>query len=465
MLCMATGQVGGNINNMSTLPEHIYMVGVGGIGMSALAQLLVHQGKNVSGSDREESPTTKLLAEKGISISIGHDRCNIPADAELLIYSDAVWPDNQERMRAKEMGIPEMSYFEALGVVSKNMRTLAITGTHGKTTTTGMLAAILRHAGKDPSSIVGSIVSDFGSNYLEGRDDLLVVEACEYKDHMLKLSPEILVITNAEWDHTDYFPTLERMLESFNKAAHAVPKHGAVIADPKGLNMEPVLKGVMARIVDYTKEAVPQLLLLGEFNRENARAAKAAAIAAYSDPEGHQAAYPSTTQAATWRGGAGISEEVIDEALKNFRGSWRRFEYKGETQKGALVYDDYAHHPTAIAKTLHAVREKFPNKKIVVAFHAHLYSRTRDLMRGFGEALSGADEVLVAPIYPAREEPIPGVTNHTLAVAICAEGGNARALDSFDEIREALLKCDSDTLIITMGAGDIYKVAEQLVQL
>ena len=422
------------------IPSHVYMVGIGGIGMSALAQLLKHQGKQVSGSDREESPTTKLLAEKGISVSIGHDSCNIPADAELLIYSDAVWPDNLERMRAKEMEIPEKSYFEALGIVSKNMRTIAVTGTHGKTTTTGMLAAILRHAGKDPSAIVGSIVSDFGSNYLEGRDDLLVVEACEYKDHMLKLSPEILVITNAEWDHTDYFPSLEIMLESFNKAALAVPTNGAVVAVLHGPNMETVLNSVKARIVDYTKEEVPQLRLLGEFNRENARAAKAAARAAFPD----------------------ISESVADETLSKFKGTWRRFEYKGETPNGAQVYDDYAHHPTAIEKTLNAVREKFPDKKIVVAFHAHLYSRTRDLMKGFGESLAKADEVIIAPIYPAREEPIPGVTNHTLADAVSAEGGNAHALDSFDDIRKALLKYDSDTLIITMGAGDIYKVAEQI---
>lgn len=422
------------------IPSKVYMVGIGGIGMSALAQLLVHQGKHVSGSDREESPATKLLAEKGISVAIGHDGCLIPADAQLLIYSDAVWTDNLERMRAKEMGIPERSYFEALGIVSKKMRTVAVTGTHGKTTTTGMLAAILKHAGKNPSAIVGSIVSDFSSNYLQGRDDLLVVEACEYKDHMLKLSPEILVITNAEWDHTDYFPTLERMLESFNKVARAVSTHGVVVINPSGENMDTVLKGVTARIVDYTKEEVPHLRLLGEFNRENARAAKAAARAAFPD----------------------ISESVADAAFTQFKGSWRRFEYKGETPKGALVYDDYAHHPTAIEKTLHAVREKFPNKKIVVAFHAHLYSRTRDLMKGFGEALALADEVIVAPIYPAREEPIPGITNHALAKVVVRHGGHARALDSFDRIREVLLEYDSGTLIITMGAGDIYKVAEQI---
>ncbi|OGG70887.1 hypothetical protein A3F27_03455, partial [Candidatus Kaiserbacteria bacterium RIFCSPHIGHO2_12_FULL_53_13] len=349
--------------------------------------------------------------------------------------------DNVERIRAKEMGIPEMSYFEALGEISKGMRTLAVTGTHGKTTTTGMLAAILAHAGKEPTAIVGSIVRDFGSNFLAGRSDLFVVEACEYRDHMLKLAPEILVITNAEWDHTDYFPTLPRMLESFNKAACAVPAHGAVVADPNSPNMATVLKGVKARIVDYTEVSVPALKLLGEFNAQNARAAKAAAMTIYSD----------------------ISAYVADEALKDFKGSWRRFEYKGETARGAQVYDDYAHHPTAIRKTLEAAREKFPGKRIMIAFHAHLYSRTRDLMPEFGEALSHANEVIVAPIYPAREEPILGITHHALAEVINGRGGNARALDSFDAIREALSLHGEDTIIITMGAGDIYKVAEQII--
>lgn len=415
------------------------MVGIGGIGMSALAQLLHLRGHAVSGSDREASPTTLLLEKKGIAVHIGHE--SVPEGVELLIYSDAVWADNAERMEAKEKKIPELSYFKALGVVSRAFRVIAVTGTHGKTTTTAMLAAILKHAGKKPNAIVGSIVSDFGSNFLPGEGDVLVVEACEYKDHMLELSPEILIITNAEWDHTDYFPSLEVLLISFAKAAKKVPPRGALVVSPLGANMERVIEGVNAPLHDYTAEAVPELLIPGEFNRENARAAKAAARAAFPD----------------------IAESVIDEALKVFRGSWRRFEYKGETSSGAQVYDDYAHHPTAIEKTLAAAREKFPGKKIVVAFHPHLYTRTRDLKDGFVEALRHADEVFIAPIYPAREEAIPGVTNEALASAIQEKGGSARALD-FDGIREALLQYGEDSVLFTMGAGDIYKVAEQITE-
>ncbi len=416
------------------------MVGIGGIGMSALAQLLKHRGRTVKGSDREESPVVAMLAQKGIDVAVGHDQCNIPADTELLIYSDAVPESNAERVRAKEMKIPELSYFEALGVVSKDARTIAVAGTHGKTTTTGMLAKILQFADKEPTAIVGSIVRDFGSNFLAGREDLFVVEACEYRDHLLKLSPHILVITNIELDHTDYFPNIEALQATFRKAVERVPKDGAIIANP----YDPIVAGVIAHakapILDYTTQTVPALAQIGEFNRMNARAAKAAARAAYPH----------------------LQEEYTDRALIDFKGSWRRFEYKGETPSGAVVYDDYAHHPTAIAKTIEAARENFPEKRIVVAFHPHLYSRTKSFLNEFAAALATADTAIVAPIYAAREAPDISVSNHILAREAVKRGGEVEALDSFDEIRTRLLEEQDDALIITMGAGDIYKVAEQI---
>ena len=422
------------------MPKSIYMVGIGGIGMSALAQFLAHEGKAVSGSDRDESPVVMMLAEKGITVAVGHDRCNIPADMELLIYSDAIPESNVERTRAREMHIPEMSYFEALGEISKNARTIAVAGTHGKTTTTGMLAKILAEARKEPTAIIGSIVRDFGSNFLAGKPDLFVIEACEYRDHILKLSPEILVITNIELDHTDYFPDLAALQQTFRIAAQKVPAHGAIVTDTKHPNIAPILAGVKAKIVDYTHLDVPTLSQIGEFNRMNARAAKTAALVAFPD----------------------IAGAAADEALADFKGSWRRFEYKGETPQGAMVYDDYAHHPTAIAKTIEAAREKFPGKKIVVAFHPHLYSRTKSLLSEFAEALAISDSAAIAPIYAAREAPDPSISSVILASAAQKLGGNVVALGSFDDIRDALLKENSDSLIITMGAGDIYKVAEQI---
>lgn len=401
-----------------------YFVGIGGIGMSALAQLYHARGIQVLGSDREASVTTAMLEEKGIEVFVGHGALNVPDTAALVVYSDAVAEDNPERMRARERGIPEQSYFEALGDVSRDMTTIAVAGTHGKTTTTAMLAKILVDAGKNPTAIIGSLIKDFGSNFVPGDPNLLVVEACEYRDHLLELSPQYLVITNIEWDHTDWFKTEDDMRRTFQRAIDAVPDDGKVI-DASVYRTEP----------DY------ELSLIGEFNKDNARAASAAARAAFPD----------------------ISESQIRESLKNFQGSWRRFEYRGVSKNGALLYDDYAHHPTAVSKTLDAVREKFPHLRVAVAFHPHLFSRTRDFMEGFAESLAKADEVLIAPIYPAREEPIPGVTSDVLAERVRAHGGSAQAVSSLREVGEKLASFGEGTLVLTMGAGDIYRVIEHLM--
>jgi UDP-N-acetylmuramate--alanine ligase len=408
--------------------------------MSALAQFLKSKGKKVRGSDRSESPTTALLEKNGIPVEIGDG--SVPDDAELLIFSDAVWKDHPVRQQATDMLIPELSYFQALGDVSKSMRTIAVAGTHGKTTTTGMLAKILQQAGVSPTAIVGSIVRDFDSNFLPGASELFVVEACEYRNHLLELDPEILVITNVELDHTDFFPNIDAVVETFRKAAHKVPKTGVIIADPASPHMAQVLAGAQARIVDFTQMAIGSLQLPGEFNRMNGRAALAAAKAAH--PE--------------------LSLEAGVHALSQFKGSWRRFEYKGETKNWAQVFDDYAHHPTAVEKTILAARERFPDKRIVVAFHPHLYSRTRSFMKEFAQALAKADFTIVAPIFAAREAHDPTISHHMLAEKIREAGIEAAGVDSFDRIREILEQESANTVIITMGAGDIYKVAEQLTQ-
>lgn len=419
--------------------QKLYMVGVGGIGMSALAQYFKDHGATVTGSDREASPVTELLEKKGITVVIGQKAENVPADAELVVYSDSVPADNPERVRAKELGIPELSYFKMLGQISEGKKTVAIAGTHGKTTTTGMLANILKDAGASPTAIVGSIVKDFGSNYLHGDSDLLVVEACEYRDHLLELSPEILVLTNVEWDHTDFFPSLKALQETFKKAIEKVPEDGAIITNPNDTNVAPLLAHARAKVIDYTKEPAYELRLPGEFNRSNARAAAAAA----------RAAYPS------------ITDDAIRAALASFQGTWRRFEYKGKTKNGADVYDDYAHHPTAVRATLKALRAKVKGK-IFVAFHPHLYSRTRDLLDEFATAFADADEVLVAPIYAARETDDGSISSEILAERIRATGVEATALD-VDAIEERLRDVGGGDTIITMGAGDIYKVADALV--
>jgi UDP-N-acetylmuramate--alanine ligase len=425
----------------------VFMTGIGGIGMSALAQLLADQGVSVSGSDRDSGPTTELLESKGIRVLIGQKAENLPADIDTLIYSDAVPADNPERAEAARRGIPQLSYFGALGKVSEGKKTVAIAGTHGKTTTTGMLAKILADAGAKETAIIGSIVKDFGSNYLRGESDWFVVEACEYKDHLLELSPKVLVITNLEWDHTDYFPSLAALQETFRKAVAKVPADGAIIANPHDASVAAVLGGAKAPVTDYTLEPAYELRLPGEFNRMNARAAAAAARAVLPD----------------------ISADSIATSLSHFHGTWRRFEYKGKTSSGADVYDDYAHHPTAVAATIKALRAKADAEgkgKVVIAFHPHLYSRTKDLLGEFATAFAGADRVLIAPIYAAREPDDGSISSEILAARIRdsrAMGVDAAAYPSFDAIAQELKQYGSGDVIMTMGAGDIYKLADALV--
>jgi UDP-N-acetylmuramate--alanine ligase len=445
--------------------KKIHFIGIGGIGMSALAQMFKHDGAEVSGSDRDPSPNVHdMLAAQGIVVTLGHRPENVPNDAALVVYSDAVVEGSEgfvERLRARELGIDELSYFKALGRVSAGKRTIAVAGTHGKTTTTGMLGKILVDADTSPTVIVGSIVKDFGlnhpegmvgrtgevsqpvlgSNYVHGDSDIFVVEACEYRDHLLELSPQVLVITNLEWDHTDWFLSLAAMQETFKKAIMRVPENGTIVTDPHNPNIAPLLSAARARVVDYTAEPAYALHLPGEFNASNARAAAAAARAIVPD----------------------IPDAAIAASLAGFHGTWRRFEYKGKTANGADVYDDYAHHPTAVQVTIKALCEKTKGK-VYVAFHPHLYSRTRDLLDGFAAAFAGADKVFIAPIYAAREVDDGTTSSGILAERIRATGVDATALDSFDAIEKALREAGPGDAIMTMGAGDIYKVADALAK-
>lgn len=414
--------------------------------MSALAQMLVADGNRVAGSDREESPVTRMLEEKGITVYIGQKAENLPNELNLLVYSDAVPEDNPERVAAKERGVAQLSYFQVLGRISAGKHTIAVAGTHGKTTTTGMLAKILRDTGASPSSIVGSIVKDFGSNYLPGKSDLFIVEACEYRDHLLELTPEVLIITNLEWDHTDYFPTLAALQSTFRHAIERVPAGGFIITRPDDPNIQPLLENAKAKIIDYTKEPAYALRLPGTFNQDNARAAAAAARVIVPD----------------------LKETDIATALGDFHGTWRRFQYKGTVLGGVDLYDDYAHHPSAIVETLRALRQKMKDEqktgRLIAAFHPHLYSRTRDLFESFVRAFGDADEVIIAPIYAARQEEDDGtVSSELLAARVREEGVSAHAATSLEDVELQLRgMAKPGDVIITMGAGDIYKVADAL---
>ncbi|MES2668791.1 MAG: Mur ligase family protein, partial [Patescibacteria group bacterium] len=314
--------------------KKVHLVGIGGIGISALAQLLQHDGYDVSGTNDSESPETlDRVRALGITIHIGADIENIDPDTDLVVYS-AAWETRAPEFMAAiaARGIPMKSYFEMLGDVSRGKKTVAVSGTHGKTTTTAMLARILRDADASPTAIVGSVVREFDSNYLAGTSELFVAESCEYRRHFLNLTPTILIVTNIEFDHSDYFKDLADVQAAFRSFMEKVPADGVIVTNPNDPNVAPLLHGLEAGIVDYSREDVPALTMPGEHNRMNARAAKAAS----------RVAFPAVTEA------------EIDESLHRFEGTWRRFELKGKTRNGAEVYDDYAHHPTAIRKTIAA---------------------------------------------------------------------------------------------------------------
>ncbi len=424
-----------------------HFIGIGGIGVSAVARLFLERGVTVSGSDRDSSLITVKLAEKGATIFIGHDAMHVPENCDLVVYSPAVQDNNPELALARERGIATYSYPEALGLISKGMRTVAVSGTHGKTTTTAMIAEVLISAQKSPTVIVGSLLKS-GTNFVHGTSGLFVVEACEYKRSFLNLSPEILVITNIDNDHLDYYKDIADIRSAFRELAMKVPTEGYIIADMSDENTKKALTGLSSTVIDYSLgNPVSKLVLsvLGEHNMRNAKAALAVAQV------------------------LGVSEEDAVVALNGFQGTWRRMEYKGTLANDAIIYDDYAHHPTEIRATLQGFRAKFPDARIRIVFQPHLYSRTKLLLKDFVESFGDANEVIIAPIYAAREKPDPEISAEILAKVIAdhkkVAGLRVWAMSDFPAIETYLRDtAEKGDIIVTMGAGDIFKVGEELLK-
>lgn len=405
--------------------KNICFIGIGGIGISALAKMALSRGIKVLGVNDEEGKTIDSLKELGVSIIFQKDYKEIPK-VDLYVYSDA-WiyrgPDIIED--AKKTSKPVLSYFEALGQFAKDYKVIAIAGTHGKTTTTAMVAEILVEAGLDPTVVVGSFVEKFNSNFRKGNSEYLVVEADEYNRHFLNFQPFITVVTNIEADHLDCYKDLADIQKAFHK----------------------LLSQSKNKITGYAQylEKVPKLSVPGLHNRMNAAAALAVADI------------------------LNIKTEVAQRSLTKFSGTWRRLEKKGKTKEGTIVYDDYAHHPTEIKASLQALRELYPkeSKKITVLFQPHLYSRTKALFNDFAKSFEEADQVLLLPIYFAREAKDESVSSEKLAKAISLEGKNAQAFLDFEtaEIFVKSLKLGSKDVFVTMGAGEAYKVAEKVFKL
>lgn len=442
---MKTARKGGFLNIKMidlTKIKKVHFVGVGGIGVSAVARMLALEGKKVTGSDSSFSPVTEELLNVGVKVHEGHDALNVEDGTELVVRTIAVGDENPEVAEAKKRSIPVITYPEMLGIVSKDKYTIAISGTHGKTTTTAMVAKILKDNGLDPTVIVGSMLKEEKSNFVAGKGPYLVVEACEYRRSFLNINPRIIVITNIDDDHLDYYKDTADIQSAFEQFTEKLNKEDYVIADVLNQTVRPVVSSAAAKLVDYScyKDMSFELGVPGAHNKANAGAAIAVAHV------------------------LGINPRKAAESLKDFKGTWRRFENKGKTKNETIVYDDYAHHPTEIKATLSGARHLYPANKIVVAFQPHLFSRTKTHLKEFAEAFAQVDKVLLAPIYAAREKDDGTVSSQMLQGLMVDKGGDVQVFNSLEDLRiyagETLQKGD---IFITMGAGDIYKIGEDLV--
>lgn len=422
--------------------NRVHFVGVGGIGMSGLARLFLHEKKEVSGSDAKETLLTQALSKEGVHVVYAQTEENITDELELVVYTEAMPHDHPELLRARELGIKTVNYFEALGMVANEYYLIAVSGTHGKTTTTAMLIDIFEEASFDPSAIVGSLRSKTHSNFRAGKSKYFIVEACEYRRDFLTLKPDVLVITNVEHEHVDYYPDLASVQDAFREFAHSVPEDGAIITNVSDPAIAPILEGVAAKVIDY-RAAIDLSLALkmpGVHNRLNAAAAKAAALF------------------------VGVEAVSIVQALENFAGTARRFEYRGECN-GAPVYDDYAHHPTEIAASIAGARELYPDKKLTVAFQPHTYSRTQELFEDFVLVLSKADRVILVPVYAARSEAGYTKTSEDIAAALLQKGIDAKQYMTLDAAALSIQEqVTNEDVVLIMGAGDISKIASVLTK-
>ncbi len=425
--------------------KHIHFIGIGGIGISAIARMMIEEGKIVSGQDTNQSDNVNLLIDLGVKISIGQTMADIPNDADLIVYSRAIEViDNEFLQQIKTLAIPSLVYPEMLGHISKDKYTIAISGCHGKTTTTGMVAHMMLDLGADPTVVIGSFLQGTKSNFIQGKSKYFIIEADEYYRAFLNLHPMIAVIINIDLDHVDYYKDIEDIKSAYRAFVAKVPKDGYVVCDTTDLLVKDVLNEAVCQIIDY-KEYIYErnLKLPGRHNQIDATLAHIVGIL------------------------LGFDKEKIDNSLASFNGTWKRFEYKGIMKSGAIVYDDYAHHPTEIKASLQAFREKYPKDeyKLHVLFQPHLFSRTRVLFDEFVNSFNDADETVILPIFKAREVDDGSISSELLAQAIKKEKLNTQAL-SFIEAENYIknMSLNSKDVIITMGAGEGFKIGENILK-
>lgn len=450
-------------------PIHIYFVGIGGISMSGLAEVLREEGFRVSGSDKQKSPLTEMLESKGIRIFYGQEKSNITPDIDCAVFTSAIHPDNPEYIAVHELGIPALSRAELLGQMMRNYEMpVAVSGTHGKTTTTSMLSEILLDADLDPTLSVGGILKSIGGNIRVGHSGYFVTEACEYTNSFLSFFPKIGVILNIEEDHLDFFKDLADIRSSFHRFAGLLPADGALVVNGGIDRLSEITEGLSCRVItfgtapdcDYHPADVafdgkgcPSFTVCSPADGEPLRVTLGV-------PGEHNILNALAALAVSDL--LGVERTMACTALAGFHGTDRRFEYKGQLG-GVTIIDDYAHHPTEITATLRAAAN-YPHNRIWCVFQPHTYSRTKAFMKDFAKALSLADRVVLADIYASRETDTLGISSKTLLSELKSLGCECSYFPSFDEIEKFLLQnCINGDLLITMGAGDVHKIGENLL--
>ena len=428
-------------------PIPVHFIGIGGISMSGLAEILIKEGFPVSGSD---------------------SHANIPEDCQLVVYTAAIHPDNPEYAEAKKRKLPMLSRAELLGQLMRNYKTsIAVAGTHGKTTTTSMIASILMEEDADPTISVGGILPSIGGNIRVGGPDVFLTEACEYTNSFLHFFPTIGIILNIEEDHMDFFKDLNDIRRSFRRFAELLPTQGLLIINSGIPDYEEITEGLACRVVTFGSQESADYhasdITYDEFGHPSFRLIRKNGESAsfrLRVPGEHNVlnALASVALADALQ----VPEETVEKGLLAFTGTDRRFQYKGEVN-GFTIIDDYAHHPTEIRATLHAAAH-YPHREIWCVFQPHTYSRTKAFLKDFAAALSLADHVVLADIYPARETDTLGISSRDLEQELKALGTDVHYFPSFEEIEAFLLeKCIHGDLCITMGAGDVINIGENLL--
>ena len=449
-------------------PLHIHFIGIGGISMSGLAEILIGEGFTVSGSDAKESPLTKSLEAKGAKIFYGQRASNIMDTTEAVVYTAAIHPDNPEFARAKEKNLPMLTRAQLLGQIMRNYETpIAISGTHGKTTTTSMVSHILLEGKCDPTISVGGILPAIGGNIRVGESETFVTEACEYTNSFLSFFPKISIILNIDADHLDFFKDLDDIRNSFRRFTELLPSDGTLIINADIPDYQEITKDLPCQVVTYGLEQE------ADYQAKDITFDKYghASFTVYKNGRKTGSYYlkvpgmhnVSNALASIALGHLlRLSEEVIIKGLGSFTGTDRRFQYKGEVA-GVTVIDDYAHHHTEIEATLHAAGN-YPHQKVWCVFQPHTYTRTKALLPEFAKALALADHVVLADIYAARETDTLGISSEDLQKCIQELGTPCEYFPTFDEIENFLLEnCSRGDLLITMGAGDVVNIGEHLL--